>query len=213
MAQPEHSATVLWLIRHPEPEASAVGRCYGSLDIPLSPEGLRHAHALAAALAGEPFAAIYTSPLQRCAETARILAAGRACPVETVNALREIDFGTFEGRSYDEIAALDPAAYREWMEYPTQAHFPEGESFQHMRSRVLSAASDLLARHCGGCFALITHGGAIRVILAEALGMPPGNLFRIAQRYGALNRIHYMEGIPVVELVNASIRTQSTVPV
>lgn len=212
MAQPEHSATVWWLIRHPEPAACANGRCYGSLDIPLSPEGFRHAHAIAAALAAEPFAAIYSSPLQRCAETARILAAGRACPLETVDALREIDFGAFEGRTYEEIAALDPAAYRQWMEHPTQAHFPGGESFHHMRSRVLSTARGLLARHCGTSLALVTHGGAIRVILADALGMPPGNLFRIAQRHGALNRIRYLEGVPVVELVNASTQSQPTAP-
>src|SRR4051812_6838141 len=112
--------TVFWLLRHPEPEASARGRCYGSLDVALSPDGIRQAHAVADALAEKTFAAIYTSPRRRCVRAAQILAAGRACPVETVDALRELDFGDLEGRPYDEIAAMYPEVYQQWMERPTE---------------------------------------------------------------------------------------------
>ena len=66
--------TVLWLLRHPQPEAAAEGRCYGSRDWKLSETGVRQAHAVAASLAAQPLAAIYTSPRQRCREAARILA-------------------------------------------------------------------------------------------------------------------------------------------
>src|SRR5260370_31981794 len=121
--------TVLWLLRHPEPEASARGRCYGSLDVALSPDGIRQARSVAHGLAQKTFAAIYTSPRQRCTQAAHILAAGRTCPVETIAALRELDFGEFEGRTYDEIAAMYPDPYQQWMEHPTETRFPGGESF------------------------------------------------------------------------------------
>src|SRR6185437_3446551 len=85
--------TVLWLVRHPEPEVPARGRCYGSLDVALSPDGIRQARSVADRLAQETFTAIYTSPRQRCTRAAQILAAGRTCPVETMAALRELDFG------------------------------------------------------------------------------------------------------------------------
>src|SRR5579863_3563976 len=126
--------TVLWLLRHPEPEASARGRCYGSLDVALSPEGIRQARSVADRLAQEIFTAIYTSPRQRCTQAAQILAAGRTCPVETMPALRELDFGEFEGRTYDEIAATYPGLYQRWMERPTETQFPGGESFLDMRN-------------------------------------------------------------------------------
>jgi alpha-ribazole phosphatase len=197
-------ATILWLIRHPEPEPSARGRCYGSLDVALAGEGVQQAHAIAHAFANEPLAAIYASPRQRCTHAARILAAARTCTLETVDALRELDFGAFEGRSYDEIAALYPDLYRQWMERPTETHFPEGESFRQMSARVLGAARELLTRHRGDSIALITHGGPIRVILADALSMPPASIFRIEQRYGSINRIRYSDHIPTVELMNAS---------
>jgi alpha-ribazole phosphatase len=192
----------LWLIRHPEPEAAAEGRCYGSKDWQLSEAGLRQAHAIAAQLAAEPLAAIYTSPRRRCMQAAELLSAGRACPVETLDALRELDFGDFEGRRYEEIEARYPALYREWMERPTEVRFPGGENFHDMRARVLAAAADLRSRHSEEAIALVTHGGVNRILLAEALGMKPEHIFRIGQQYGAVNLIRYFGDTPLVDLVN-----------
>lgn len=198
---PKHD-TVLWLVRHPEPVESARGRCYGALDVALSAHGERQAHSIAAAVAAERPAAIYTSPLLRCREAARIIACACGCRLETVDALREVNFGEFEGRSYDEIAADYPDLYRQWMEHPTETRFPGGEHFAEMADRVLRVARDLLARHHGEAIVLITHGGPIRLLLADALGMPPRNVFRIAQQYGAMNRIRYSGDVPTVELLN-----------
>jgi alpha-ribazole phosphatase len=181
------SETVFTLIRHPEPAVSGI--CYGSLDVPLSAAGLQHARSIADALAGEPFAAIYTSPLRRCAETARMLAEGRKCPLETVDALRELDFGCFEGRSFDDLARDYPEVYRLWMESPTEVEFPGGESFARMRERVLGAIRELRARHAGQHAALVAHGGVIRVVLAEAEGLDPRRIFEIELPYGSIRHV------------------------
>lgn len=195
--------TMLWLIRHPEPDASAHGLCYGSMDVALSAGGVRQAELIAERLRDEHFEAIYTSPKQRCSAAARMLAAGRRCPITTVDALRELDFGAFEGLSYDDIAARYPAVYRHWMEDPTVTEFPDGEAFCQMSARVLEATRALLDRHSAQSIALVTHGGPIRVILADALGMPLANIFRIEQRYGAINRVRYSGGVPTIEWMNA----------
>lgn len=195
--------TVLWLLRHPEPEASARGRCYGSLDVALSDLGIRQAQSVAKSLATEPLAAIYSSPRKRCMQAASVLGANRDCAVETVNALCELDFGEFEGRSYEEIATLYPDVYWQWMERPTETHFPGGEAFTEMCSRVLGAARELRSRHAGQSIAIMTHGGVNRIILADALGMEASEIFRIGQRYGAVNAIRYFEQTPTIELVNA----------
>lgn len=195
--------TVLWLLRHPEPEASASGRCYGSLDVALSPDGIRQAYSVADALVKKSLAAIYTSPRQRCTQAAQILAAGRRSLLETVPALRELDFGEFEGRRYDEIAAMYPDLYQEWMDHPTGTQFPGGESFRDMHARVTTAMRELRSRHTGQSIALVTHGGVIRIVLADALGMEAANMFRIGQRHGAINVIRYFDETPMVDLVNA----------
>jgi alpha-ribazole phosphatase len=207
MPDPSPHETVLWLLRHPEPEAAARGRCYGSLDVALSDLGLRQAHSVAKTLATEPLAAIYSSPRKRCVQAASILATGRSCQVETVDALRELDFGEFEGRSYQEIAALYPDVYRNWMERPTETRFPGGEGFGEMCARVLDAARELRSRHAGQSIALVTHGGVTRILLADVLGMKLTNIFRIGQRYGAVNAVRYFGDTPMVKLVNAEPAT------
>jgi alpha-ribazole phosphatase/probable phosphoglycerate mutase len=72
-----------------------------------------------------------------------------------------------------------------------------------MRARVLEASAHLRARHSGESIALVTHGGVNRIILAEALRMESAGIFRIAQRYGAVNLVRYFGETPLVELVNS----------
>ena len=203
MDDPSVLETRFWLLRHPEPEAFAQGRCYGSLDVGLSPRGVRQADEVAGALAVEPFAAIYTSPSRRCAEAAAKIAAGRTCPLEIMDELRELHFGEFEGRTYDEIPALYPEIYRQWMERPTDVRFPGGERFVDMVERVMTAETNLRLRHAGESIALVTHAGAIRIILGNALGMDLANIFRIGQEYSAVNLVRYFGSNPVVGLMNA----------
>ncbi len=117
----------------------------------------------------------------------------------------ELNFGEFEGRSYDEIAAAQPDLYREWMEHPTKVSFPGGENFEHMWTRITGAARLLRERHRSETIAVITHAGPIRVLLAEALGIAPSNIFRIAQRYGAVSVIRYFAELALVEAINIAL--------
>jgi alpha-ribazole phosphatase/probable phosphoglycerate mutase len=205
MNHPANCGTVLWLIRHPEPDEAVRGTCYGSLDVPLSPHGIEHAQSIARWLASHRLDAVYTSPSKRCIDTARCIAVNRSCGVEPADGLRELDFGEFEGRRYDEIAELHPDLYRDWMEDPTRVQFPGGENFQEMATRVIAAAHALVSRHSGQQILFVSHGGPNRIILAEVLGVPSNNLFRIAQRYGAINCIRYNGNLPAVELMNVVI--------
>jgi alpha-ribazole phosphatase len=195
--------TNVWLIRHAEPDASVHGRCYGSLDTGLSPAGREQAAHLAARLIAEPFTALYSSPRRRATETAEAIAMPHGLAIAILPDFRELDFGDFEGRTYDDIAATHPDLYRQWMETPTQVQFPNGESFAQMRERVLGAYRAVRARHDGQTIGLVAHGGVARIVLADALGVPDGNIFRIAQRYGALNLIRHLGEFPSVETINA----------
>jgi alpha-ribazole phosphatase len=194
--------TQLWFIRHGEPEASAKGRCYGTLDVGLSELGLQQATEIAAALRAEQIDAIYSSPRVRCRDTAAALLSDRDVPLLIAEGLREMDFGALEGRAYDDVAAQDPEFYRQWMEHPTEVQFPGGESFGRMWARVTAAGELIRMRHDGSSVAIVTHGGVIRILLAEMLAVAPENIFRFGQRYGAINLIRFYEETPVVELIN-----------
>ena len=195
--------TRIWLIRHGEPCPETRGRCYGHLDVELSAEGRKQVKAVAARIGEEPICAIYSSPRQRAMESATILAKTSGSTVTQEERFREIDFGDFEGRPYDEIAQIYPDIYRQWMERPTETQFPNGESFKQMQVRVIEAAHELYARHRGETFAIVSHGGVNRILLANALGIPDENIFRIAQGYAARNLITRIGDYFVVQLMNA----------
>jgi alpha-ribazole phosphatase len=195
--------TRIWLIRHGQPEPAAQGRCYGKSDYGLSVEGIGEIQAATTLLDGEVLSAIYASPRARTMESARILADARSMTVEAIDALAEIDFGDFEGRTYDEIAERHADLDRTWMEHPTKIQFPNGESFDDMWERVTKAIEALLARHAGQTIAVVTHGGVNRIALAWAMGLPRENVFRLGQRYAAVNAIQWFGDYPSVELLNA----------
>jgi alpha-ribazole phosphatase/probable phosphoglycerate mutase len=182
------------LLRHGEPEASARGRCYGELDVGLSDEG----RAQAASLRIEPVEAVYCSPRRRALETARIVKPDMDPRIDP--ALREIDFGRFEGLSYDEAAALDPELYAKWMSSPTEVTFPGGESWPILRDRVRQFAARIRKLH--DKVLIVAHGGPLRALLAEALGLPDAHIFRIDQKFAGLSIIDWFGEIPLVKLVN-----------
>jgi alpha-ribazole phosphatase len=194
--------TRVWLIRHGEPADEVRGRCYGSLDVSLSENGRAQMVRVAGHLAGEPIAAIYSSPLRRAIDSANAIAAGRAIPCEPVEGLREIDFGGFEGLTWEEIAARYPVLYRQWMDTPTEVTFPNGENFSAMRGRVLRAFDEIRKRSAGRTIAIVSHGGVNRAIIAQALQMPDRRVFSLGQDYAAMNLLVWTGDFPKLESLN-----------
>jgi alpha-ribazole phosphatase len=186
----------LVLLRHAEPEESAHGRCYGTLDVGLSPAGREHARRLAAELSDLRLDAVYSSPRRRAVDTAAAL--GRDTVVD--ERLRELDFGDFEGRTYDEIASESPETYRAWMETPTSVRFPGGECFADLRTRALAACEEIRSRH--ECAVVVTHGGVVRAALAAWLSLPDEAIFRLDVGYGGKTIVDWLGDAPVVRLVN-----------
>jgi alpha-ribazole phosphatase/probable phosphoglycerate mutase len=195
--------TRLLLIRHAQPDEDARGRCYGKLDIGLSAPGQRRAQLLARTLDRIPLAAVYSSPSTRALKTAAPIAAAHQLMPSVDDALREIDFGELEGRSYDEIQAVYPDLYRSWMETPTRVQFPGGESYTQLRRRAIVALEAIRARHRGELAAIVSHGGILRAMLADCLRMPDEAIFRIDQSYGALSIVDWIDGSPLVRVINA----------
>ncbi len=197
--------TRIWLIRHGEPNEEGRQRCYGSLDVGLSDIGRAQMARVAEHLNAESVAAIYTSPRSRAVESAGILAASANCPVEIAADFREIDFGDFEGLTYDEIARQYPNLYRQWMETPTEVQFPNGESFAQMSFRVLRTFETILSKRNGKTVAIVSHGGVNRILLAWALQMPDNAIFRLAQDHAAMNLIEFVNGFPSVQSMNHTL--------
>jgi alpha-ribazole phosphatase/probable phosphoglycerate mutase len=191
--------STLILVRHAEPVDDMRGRCYGTLDLGLSERGVADAETVADRLS-DGYEIVYTSPRTRALETAKPLAAARGVPLEVDERLREIDFGSFEGRTYEEIERTDPELFQAWMETPTSVRFLGGESYADVRSRALAAYDEIRAAH--GCAVVVSHGGVIRAGLASWLCMPDEAIFRVAQGYCRVSIVDWVGETPIVRLVN-----------
>jgi broad specificity phosphatase PhoE len=194
-----HGCSRLILVRHAEPDDAVRGRCYGSLDIGLSPTGVAQAKRVVAELANTSIDAAYSSPRIRATQTIAAL----PVPTTVVPDLREIDFGAFEGMTYEDAEAKHPDIYRCWMETPTEVAFPGGERYADVKRRVRDAAARIRATHAGGCALLVAHGGTIRSLLAEALRMADEDLFRIDIAHASISVLDaFPDGTPIVRLMN-----------
>lgn len=192
---------IIW-VRHGEPVAATKGTVYGKLDVGLSKAGEAQILRTARWLEKFDVSAIYASPRIRATESARLAAAKLDLPITVENRFAEMDFGDFEGLTYDAVKARFPDVYARWMISPTTVEFPNGESFARMRRRVAAAIDEIKARHNNQTTAIFSHGGVNRIALIEALNLPPENLFRLEQNYGCANVVDFYGDFPVVRVVN-----------
>lgn len=190
-------STRVIFVRHAEPHEEVHGRVYGTLDPTLSESGAARAREIAATLAAQPIAAIYSSPKRRALETAARLGE----PI-VLDGLREMDFGELEGLTIEEAAERYPEIAG-WMAKPSTAAFPGGETAAELRDRALGAAAEIVARHPDETVAVFSHSIVIRTILANALAMDPDAVFRLDLAYGGISVVEWFDGQPFVRIVNA----------
>ena len=183
--------TTILLIRHGQTSWNAAGRWQGHTDVPLNEVGREQARLLAQRLVAWPVAALYSSDLQRAAETAAIV--GEALGLEPVQeqVWRERHGGAFQGLTGEEIAEEHPEAWAALQRGVVAP--PGGESSQALHERVTAAFDRLVTRHRGEIVAVISHGGAMRALIAHVLQLPTGRDPRISVRGNT--------GISVIEKV------------
>jgi broad specificity phosphatase PhoE len=90
------------------------------------------------------------------------------------------------------------------MRTPTEVVFPSGEGFEDLRVRACAAAAALRAEHAGDRVAMVAHGGVVRAIVAEALGLPSRSIFRLDVGHARLSVVDWFDDEPVVRLLNGS---------
>lgn len=179
--------TSIYLLRHGACEGGQIFR--GRTDSACTPAGHRQLLDRLASL--PPLAAVATSPLQRCSAAARAFAAARSLPCVEQPAFAEIDFGDWEGRAVTDIEQVAPAAIRAFWRDPV-AHPPPGaETLPDFQARVRAGWQSLLGAYRGQTLVLVTHGGVLRILLAELLGMPLRPLSHLHVPHGCLSLVRY----------------------
>ena len=179
----------LLLVRHGQSEWNRVRRFQGANDVGLSDTGRVQAEALGRAVRrGYRVAAAYVSPMRRALETAAIALAGTAIPRTPLPDLRELSLGEWEGRTVDEVRALDGDPYHAWVRAPLDCPPPGGEALPEVSARVGRAIERIGASHRNGDDVLVVaHGGVISVYLCHLLGVSFNALWRLRIDNGSLS--------------------------
>ncbi|NWA29144.1 alpha-ribazole phosphatase family protein [Pseudomonas gingeri] len=170
------------LLRHGETELG--GGLRGSLDDALTLKGWEQMRAGVAEQG--PWDRVISSPLQRCARFAEELGASLGLPVEIEHDLRELHFGAWEGQSAAALMETDSDDLGRFWSDPYGFTPPDGEPVERFAARVLAAVSRLRQRYAGQRVLLISHGGVMKVLLAQARGLPREQLLQVEVAHGAL---------------------------
>lgn len=201
-------ATVV-LVRHARSTANASGLLTGRLKgVHLDDTGRDQASRAASRLAPVPLAAIVSSPLERCRETAKALVAGQAGPAKVVSerGLVECDYGAWQGRPLKDLAK--EKLWKVVQQHPASVTFPEGESMAAMSSRAVAA----IRRHDAAVeaehgphavWAAVTHGDLVKAILADALGLHLDQFQRLHVDPASMSVVRYAAGASTVLTSNS----------
>lgn len=191
--------TKVVLIRHGRSTANAAGVLAGRAPgVSLDDVGRAQAQKLGESLRDLGVVAAYTSPIQRCVETAALAGFPDA---ELLDGVSECDYGEWTGVKLDELSSRE--VWADVQARPSVVAFPGGESMVSMFRRTTGAIAELTSRHGkGDVVAVFSHGDPIKAILAHAFGMSLDDFQRLHVQPAGMSVIDYSGDRPLVLCVN-----------
>lgn len=192
--------TLLLLIRHGHTDAAGKHLTGWAPGVHLNARGRVEAAGLAERLRDVPIAAVYSSPLERCRETAAPLAKARKLPIRSRRALIEVDYGDWTGRSIQQ--ARRTKLWQAVRHAPSSVRFPGGESLLEVQNRAVAGVRALAATHPRGTIAIVSHADVIRLLIAHFAGMHADQLQRLAVDPGSVSVVALGDQIPRVLKLN-----------
>lgn len=175
------------LIRHGSTAWNEQERFRGLAEIELSETGKQQAIATAERIASLPVSEIYTSPIGRALETARIIASPLNLKVKSLPALGDINFGELQGLSFPEAEAKYSKIYSQWQHSPQLVKFPGGESLTEVRIRASNALDEIIQTLTEETVVLVSHRVVIGLLIAHYLGLEDSQFRQIEQKPCAIN--------------------------
>lgn len=197
----------LILIRHGQTNWNLEQRFQGQSDIPLNETGRKQAHALAERLSAKRFDAVYSSDLQRATETAKIICAPQIHPDLR---LREVNFGDWEGMTYDEIKAKHPETLAAWEADIFKNAPPNGETLEGLSVRVQSMLDELRGKHEDQKILIVAHGGVLQTLICLALKLPPTMYWQFHLSTASLSEVAFYPDGAILNSLNDTCHLKSS---
>ena len=171
--------TRIYLIRHGEAEGNIYRRAQGQYEGRITAKGLRQIDALAERFRDEPIDALYSSDLKRTLCTAGAITRYHDLPLQPDKRLRELALGAWEDVPFGDLEYRYPEQMRNFNDNPGAWRAEGAETFVHLQQRIHDAVLDLAGRHPGQTIACVSHGLAIRALVARLQGVPSEEIWRV----------------------------------
>jgi phosphoserine phosphatase len=184
--------TTIVLVRHGEVPGVVPPSFRGRADLLLTDRGLSQAALARDFLASHVrFSAAYASPLSRAMRTGEIIAKPHAIAVSPLPDFVDIDYGDWQGRTFDEVRSAAPEAFNDWRRRPHLAAIPNGETLADVGARVTRVMQEVIPRHPGETVLVVGHDSVNRVFLLIALELSLSQYWRIHQDTCGVNILTY----------------------
>lgn len=195
------SVTYVLLIRHGENDWVGTRRLAGRTNgVHLNDKGREQSAGLAEQLAKQPISAIYSSPLERCVQTAEPVAAALGQQVNLEPGLLEVDYGEWQGGNLKELSKTPE--WRSVQHFPSTFRFPGGETLYQTQSRAVQAIDRIVEAHPNQLVAIFSHADVIRTTLAHYMGVPIDLFQRIMISTASVSALAFHNGRPMVLFTN-----------
>jgi probable phosphomutase (TIGR03848 family) len=194
--------SLLVLVRHALTDATGKRLTGWQPDVHLSDKGERQAEALAERLAPVPVSAIYSSPLERCRETAKPFASQSRLSVRVKPALGELKFGDWTGRSLRQLSRTK--LWSVVQSTPSLARFPGGESIPEAQARAVDAIERIAEKHPKDVVAVFSHADVIKLVLAWFTGVHVDLFQRLSVSPASVSAVAIGSGPPRIVCVNVT---------
>jgi probable phosphomutase (TIGR03848 family) len=199
---------VALLVRHGRTVANTAGVLAGwTPGVALDEVGEEQVASLARRLSDVPIAALVSSPLERCQQTAQALRGGRDLPVLLDDRLGEAGYGDWTGRRLAELSRT--RLWRTVQDHPSSVVFPgpQGEALAAMQARAVAAVREhdrtvTAQRGPDAVWVAVSHGDVVKALLADALGLHLDLFQRLVVDPGSVSAVRYTDGRPFVLRTN-----------
>ena len=193
--------TFVLLIRHGENDWVGEHRLAGRTpNVHLNENGKKQSLHLAEALSEHPLTAVYSSPMERCVETAQPVAERQGLTVTPEAGVLEVDYGEWQGGSIKELSKSP-----EWQlvqHAPSSFRFPGGETLYEVQVRAVETVERIREHHPDQLVAVFSHGDVIRTTIAHYMGIPIDLFQRVTISTGSISAIAFHGASPRVLFTN-----------
>jgi probable phosphomutase (TIGR03848 family) len=193
--------TIFYLVRHGVTSHTGRRLSGRTPGVRMTEAGRTEVEGAANTLANVRLKAIYSSPVDRCIETARIIAKAHGLAVRTRKDLSEVEYGAWTNKSLKSVARTK--LWSSVQKWPSGTRFPDGESFVEIQTRGVAILEELRIRHPKDHVCIVSHGDVIRLVMAHYMGIHLDLFQRIHIGPGSISVLGISDSGPAVLTLNA----------